>query len=147
MNLFKKKKGIGITGTIFVLGIVAFAMVVVIPKVAGKGNLTNQKNIQAQADVILKDAKRNINASDLQALGVTSTQDLTAEVFNSLEVVNVLNFLNLRGVLKGFKADSILINNPNITLGDLKVLTNVPAKDIIVDGNGYLVKEPYIVQK
>lgn len=147
MNLFKKKKGIGVAGMIFILGVVAFTVAVVVPKVANRGNLVSQKNIQAEANVILKDAKSNIKATDLPALGITNTQELTVDTFNSLEVINVIEFLNLRGVLKGFRAGNILTNNPNITLGDLKVLTNIPAKDIIVDSNGYLVKKPYIVQR
>ena len=147
MNLFKKKKGVGIVSVIFVLGIVAFTAAVVVPKVTNRGNLSRQKNMQVAASTILKDAKSSIKQADLPALGILGDVALTDQVFNSLEVVNVVNFLNARGILKGFKAANITTNNPNINLGNLKVLTNVPAKKIIIDSNGYLVKEPYIVQK
>lgn len=148
MNFFKKKKkGIGLTGTIIVLGIIAFTAAVTIPKLANKNNFTRQKNIQIEANTILKDAKTYINQSDLPSLGVPINQALTEDVFNSLEVVKVVNFLNLKGALNGYVATNLTTNNPNINLGNLKVITNVPTKDIIVDGNGNLVKDPYIVQK
>lgn len=148
MNLFKKKKrGMGLTGMIIVLGIVAFTAAVVVPKFANNGALARQQNIQVEANTILKDAKAYIQQSDLPELGAPANAELTDEVFNSLEVTKVVNFLNLRGNLNGFKATNLIINNPNINLGNLKVLTNVPAKDIILDVNGNLVKEPYIAQK
>ncbi|MGL5575143.1 MAG: hypothetical protein ACRDCW_06290 [Sarcina sp.] len=147
MKFFKKKKGMGITGTILVLGLIAFTAAVTVPKLANRSNITRQKNIQVEAHTLLKDARQYITQDDLASLGVPADKPLTEDLFNSFEVVNVVNFLNVKGALNGFKATNLTLNNPNINLGNLKVLTNVPAKDIIVDGDGNLVKDPYIVQK
>lgn len=147
MNLFKKKRGLGLTSIIVILGIVAFTAAITAPKIVNNGALTKQKNIQTEASTILKDAKTYIKDSDLPSLGVQGNKEVTEEVFNSLEVVKVVNFLNLIGYLNGFKANSLLFNNPNLNLGDLKVITNIPAKDLILDDNGHLAKAPYIAQR
>ncbi|MGL4656400.1 MAG: hypothetical protein ACRCWM_11085 [Sarcina sp.] len=147
MNWFKKKKGIGLTGMIVILGIVAFTAAVTVPKFVNKGNLTRQKDIQAEASAILKDAKTYVNQSDLPSFGLPINQELTEEVFNSLEVTKVMNLLNAKGALNGINATNLTVNNPNINLGNLKVITNVPAKNIILDGNGNLVTAPYIMQE
>ena len=147
MNWFRKKRGVGLGSIIIILGIVAFTAAITAPKIVNKGALTRQTNIQAEASTILKDAKGYIKVSDLPSLGINESTEFTEEVFNSLEVVRIVNFLNLTGYLNGFKATKLVTNNPNLTLGDLKVIVNIPAKDLILDANGNLAAEPYIVAK
>lgn len=147
MNLFKKKRGVGLGSIIIICGIVAFTAAITAPKIVNKGALTRQKNIQAEANTILKDARAYVKNSDLPSLGVIGNNELTEEVFNNLQVVRVVNFLNLTGNLNGFKANNLVVNNPNLNLGDLKVIVNVPAKDLILDANGCLAKAPYIAQR
>lgn len=139
----KKKSGAGAVHLIFVLGLIAFTAAVVVPRFTNRTVLKQQKEIQVEASAILKDAKDYIKSSDLAALGIEST-NLTKEVFDSIKVVNAVDYLQAQGYLKGVSSVKLIVNNKDINLGNLGVITNVPTKDIVVDQSGALAKAPYI---
>lgn len=145
MKVFKsrKRKGFGMIPLLVILGVVAFASAVIVPKVMNNGNLGPAKEIQVQASTILNSAKQNIRSADLPALGLPANTVLTDDVFNSLKVDKVVDFLNTRGDLKNMSVENLTTSNPGLTLGNLKAIANAPTKDLIVDSTGNLTSYPY----
>lgn len=103
-----------------------------------------RREIQNESEIILTTAQRVLNIRDLESLGVKRTIALTPDVFNNLSVAKVVKYLSMKRLLNSNEADIITKDNPNIKLGDLKVIINEKSKNITVDSNGNLAKLPNI---
>lgn len=101
-----------------------------------------KKEIQTESEIILSTAHRALGIKDLPSLGVMRTVALTPDVFNNLNVIDVVKYLSTKRLLNSDEASIITRNNPDIKLGNLKVIVDSKTKNISVDSDGYLSKLP-----
>lgn len=143
MKIFKRKrKGFGMVHFLMILGVIAVASAIVVPMANNRSELRPAKDIQIQATKILNAAREDIKQSDLPSFGFLPGAKLDDQIFNSIKVTDAVKFLNAKGALDNMSVTNLTTTYPALTLGDLKILVNLPAKDIIVDSTGNLTSFP-----